>query len=108
MWYAVSLLFKSTHTSRPELDFLWEESIVLVNADSEEEASKEAIKIGKEAEQEFTVLDDVVKKDTVKWTFEQIERVYLIQDENLKNGIELFSRFLRDSEVKSILTPFED
>lgn len=48
------------------------------------------------------------KSDTFRWVFVRYERVYQIEDESLKTGTELFSRFLRDSEVKSLLTPFED
>ncbi len=101
--YSVSLLFKSEHAKKPDTDPLWEERIVLVKANSEEDAKRDGLRIGKQAEHEYAVIGD-----TVRWTFVQNERVYQIEDENLKNGTELFSRFLRDSEVKSILTPFED
>ncbi len=109
-WYSVSLLFKSTHLNEPEVSPLWEESIILIKANSEEEARRESIRIGKEAEHEYSVLYDQKEKlrGTVKWTFEQIESIYQVEKENLAHGTELFSRFLRDSEVKSILTPFED
>jgi hypothetical protein len=75
----------------------------LIEANSEEDAKHEGLRIGKQAEHEYAVIGD-----TVKWTFIQNERVYQIEDEKLKNGKELFLKFLHDSEVKSILTPFED
>ena len=50
----------------------------------------------------------MLENGVVSWTFETIERVYLIEDEELHNGSEVFSRFLRDAEVKSLLTPFSD
>jgi hypothetical protein len=39
--------------------------------------------------------------------FDRVERIYAIEPESLADGTELFSRFLRDSEVASLLTPFE-
>ena len=38
----------------------------------------------------------------------KVERVFEIGDEPVGSGREVFSRFLRASEVKSLLTPFED
>jgi hypothetical protein len=42
----------------------------------------------------------------VTWIFERIERVYAIGEPRLQSGMGVFSRFLRDSEVQSLLTPF--
>jgi len=44
----------------------------------------------------------------VTWVFERVDRVYGIDRELLADGTEWFSRFLRDSEVTSLLTPFDD
>jgi hypothetical protein len=108
--YSVSLLLKSVHSTKPDASPLWEERIVLVKASSEDDAKNEGLRIGKNAEHEYPVVDNENKSasDTVRWIFVQIERVYQIENEGLKNGTELFSRYLRDSEVKSLLTPFED
>jgi hypothetical protein len=75
-----------------------------VEAISEEEAIRKAEKFGKNYEESY----EAQKGDIVSWKFMQVESVCLIDDEKLQDGTELFSRFLRDSEVKSILTPFED
>jgi hypothetical protein len=48
------------------------------------------------------------QNDLIIWTFEGVERVYAIEKDHLSSGVELFSRFLRDSEVTSMRTPFED
>ena len=49
----------------------------------------------------------VSNSSKVIWKFYKIERVFAI-GECIEDGVELFSRFLRESEVESILTPFED
>lgn len=82
---------------------LWEERIVLVFAIDENEAKQKATALATEYESEYTVLGGA----KVKWKFHQIERVFSI-DDDLKDGAELFSRFLRNDEAKSILTPFDD
>ena len=46
--------------------------------------------------------------DLVKWKFVRVERIFEIDDEKLKDGTEVFSRFLRASEVESMLTSFDD
>ena len=109
-WYSVSLLFKATHLTRPQIDPLWEERILLIQANTEDEAKREAMRIGKEDEPEYSVVDGQPgeAEGKVKWTFEQIESVCEIETDSLANGTQLFWRFLRDSEVKSILTPFPD
>lgn len=39
------------------------------------------------------------------WSFDRVERVVLV-DAEIGHGTELFSRVLRDSEVMSMLQPF--
>ena len=101
MYYSVNLMYKSESTdSGPPL---WEERIILVSAIDEIEAEEKAKKNAVEYECEYTASDSV----KVAWKFYQVERVCLIED-NIEDGVELFSRFLRQSEAESILTPFED
>ncbi|OPY92664.1 MAG: hypothetical protein A4E73_00892 [Syntrophaceae bacterium PtaU1.Bin231] len=111
-YYSVNLLLKSEHLREPAVNPLWEERIVLVEAASERDAVREGMRIGKEAEDEYTVSyggdeEGEEGQDTLRWTFVQIERVCEISNGEIKNGTELFSRFLRESEIRSILSPFE-
>lgn len=101
MNYAVSLMYKSERSD--SVAPLWEERIILVSALDAEEAELKAIEYSRAEEAEYSVEDSA----TVIWKFVQVERVYEITD-TLTDGAELFSRFLRDSEAKSILIPFED
>jgi hypothetical protein len=103
MWYAANLLFKRTRASSPGGELLWEESIRLVKAESEEEAQMLAQQLGQSERVSYETSDGVVV-----WTFDRVERIYAIESESLVSGTELFSRFLRDSEVASLLTPFDD
>jgi len=104
MWYAASLLFESVHNSRSQPDALWEEKIVLLQAGSEEEARRQANQLGKEEEHAYTAAEG----DHVQWTYRRIERLCAIDATTLQAGTELFSRFLRASEVTSLLTPFKN
>jgi hypothetical protein len=102
MWFAVNLLFESIHPDHPENEFLWEERIILVRADTEEQARREGERLGKCEEQEYTAATG----DLVRWVFRQVESVRAI--ETLDHGTELFSRFLSRQEVESLLSPFKE
>ena len=104
MWYSASLFFKSRHPDSPENDFLWENSVILIAAESVQEAAAIATRHGQTAQHEYVS----VLHERVEWTFERLEKVYEIDSENLASGVEVFSRFLRESEVESLFTPFED
>src|SRR2546429_32691 len=105
MWYGVNLLFKSVHNQTPsDNEPLWEESVCLVEAASEEEAHQSGERLGRSKEHEYISATG----DLVKWRFEKVESVYGILDDAISSGTEVFSRFLRESEVASILTPFKD
>ncbi len=83
---------------------LWEEQLILITANDEEIARRKAAEIGNARNQEYVAANGVV----VKWVFDRIERVHIIEAMELTEGTEVFSRFLRESEVKSLLTPFEN
>lgn len=103
MWYAVNILYRSEHIPTEATPTIWQESILLIQASGEEEARSEGERLGRSGTHTYEVEDGIVI-----WSFEQIERVYAIDEEELRSGTEVFSRFLRDSEVKSLLTRFND
>jgi Domain of unknown function (DUF4288) len=106
MWYAVGLLFKGVHVIEPPMTGIWEEVIILVDADDERGATESGQRMAKSKEHEYYV--DAPAKHLLQWVFMQVERVHAIDEPILRSGTELFSRFLRQSEVESLLTPFED
>lgn len=103
-WYCASLLFKANYSddnmnSCP----LWEECMVAIFAESDTDATQQANELGKSKEHSYSS-----NGVNIVWKFVQIERIYQIENQEIEHGTELFSRFLRDSEARSILTPFED
>src|SRR5437879_3684838 len=104
MWFAVNLLFESVHFPRADDQPLWEERLVLIQAPNESEAEQKGARLGKDEEHEY----ESATGDHVRWAFRRVERVYPIEAETLGDGTELFARFLRCSEVVSLLTPFAD
>ena len=103
MWFAANLLFKSTHVPTEAKPTIWEESVRLIQATTEAEALERAERLGRSGTHSYQVEDGLVI-----WHFERDERVYAIDDEELHRGSEVFSRFLRDSEVRSLLKPFDN
>jgi hypothetical protein len=101
MQYSASLLYRGYRSDGQTP--LWEESIILVNAIDEDEATAKVKAFAKEKETSYENENGI----TIDWKFEQIERLCEITDP-LEDNCELFSRFLRNSEVESLLTPFDD
>jgi hypothetical protein len=107
-WFSASLLFRAIHNGIPTDADLWEERIVVVNAKTKQDATNECSRIAQYEEHEYLVGSDKFKADkSVRWSFAQIERLCEIEGDVLSNGLEVFTRYLRNSEVKSILTPFD-
>jgi len=104
MWYGVSMLIKGECETRREEDLLWGERIVLIHESSEEEAISTATRIGKESECDY----ETAEGELIHWRFHSIESACQIDGNVMGNGVEVFSRFLRDSEAKSLLQPFPD
>ena len=104
MWFSAAILLRSEAADRLPTDSLWEESVVLVKADTEDDALMIATAIGRSQELSYTVEGGT----ELRWRFDRVVSVYMIESEDLQSGTELFSRFIRASEVESLLTPFED
>ncbi len=104
MLFGASLFFKSEHKDSSNSEPLWEESIILIEAEDDQAAQVHAENFGKQRQIGY----ESANGDFVSWTFMMVERIVPIEDQTVRSGSELFSRYLRDAEVKSILTPFED
>lgn len=103
MKYSVSILLHTSPVDAPDAHQLWEERILLIFADDEEEANQKAEAIARKHEFNY----ENVEGNMLTVKFECIERTCLIDDE-LVDGCEIFSRFLRDSEARSLLEPFDE
>jgi hypothetical protein len=104
MWYCASIFFISERDANPGLGSLWEERLVLVDALDEITAKETATSLGQEFRAPYKNQEGI----SVSWRFVKVERLYAITDDQLKTGTELFSRFLRDTEAKSLMLPFGD
>jgi len=103
MWFTANILMECL-SSDPTAKPFWEESIILIQAADEDEARKKGEETGKKAEHEY----DAISGDHIKWVFDRVADIYELVPNKLEEGTEVFSRFLRDSEVKSLSRPFED
>jgi hypothetical protein len=103
MWYVANILLKSLNSEASNDDGIWEERFVLFEASNETEAAEKATSFG-ESEQ-HSYLNDA--GETISWKFDSIERIEHLDASKFEDKLELFSRFLRKSEVESLKKKFE-
>ncbi|GAB7126061.1 DUF4288 domain-containing protein [Amantichitinum ursilacus] len=104
MIYMASLFFRSeVQSSLGELlESFWEESFVLVTADSEESAALKADIVGHGR----SGIVYPTERGELTWVYVRAERIVQV-DEPFFDGQEIFSRYLRAAEARSILMPFD-
>lgn len=103
-WFSASLFFRAMHSNESIKSDIWDERIILISASSINEATERVNTYAEESEVAYQVTDT----DSLCWSFVRVERIFEIQSDKLESGTEIFSRFLRSSEVESISQPFED
>jgi hypothetical protein len=91
-WYAAELTFRGTVLDDPKDEPLYETSIRLVQADSDDEAKTKAAALGNEGAHEYLNPDG----ERVAWHFLKVGDVQEIEDQTLAHGAELFSRISRE------------
>ncbi len=100
--YSVAIMFRSAHSSkRPGL---WECVVLLIEATCDDEARSKAEALAGKYETEFDTADG----DRVRWRYEGIQKIELIDYGDSRNGTELYSLHLTEAEAKSILSPISD
>lgn len=102
MDYSVALVLRGKHESGRAA--LWEFVVLLVEASEEDEARAKAEQLAARYETDFRTVDG----DTVSWRLEAVQKVALIDYGADRNGTELYSTFLTDSEARSILEPMAE
>jgi hypothetical protein len=100
-WYAVKLLYECIITGTPNPETIdenytnthktYEESIMLVKAQSFDHAYSIAEKKAKGEEIDYVNQYD----ELVEWKFVEVLDCFILIDEKLQSGTELYSRFLR-------------
>lgn len=109
--YAVKLLFESVHSGGPNPskidehyeenhDTLFEESIILVKANSLEEAHKLGEKLAIQSELTY----DNVYEEQVTWKFRKVLHVFELDDKPFETGKELYARFLHVKKNETVDT----
>lgn len=102
-WYGASAFFEAQHVPPSSVPTLWEEKIFLVQAHSTEEA----VELAREVSMRNEVSYEAADGSMAHWKFSKIERINELDFETVASGAEVFSRFLRASEVESLSTPFD-
>ncbi|HPA16326.1 MAG TPA: DUF4288 domain-containing protein [Verrucomicrobiae bacterium] len=103
MWFSVAILVKAVVEGASQCP-IWDESIYMVDATSEQDAYRIALEIGKDSEHEY--IGGTGKR--VAWTFDSIEKIYPIESHELKSGVRIFNRGLKEADVLSMRIPFPD
>ena len=99
MWFGASLLYRSSEPLTEYGTHLFEERIVILAAHDETEARKKANDRGALGEEQYINMEGAL----VAWTFERTLEVKAILEDELGDGVEVFQRFLREDEVRSLL-----
>lgn len=103
MWYCASILNVAEQDGKHLPDALWEEQFILIEAPDQQSAYREAFAIANRPRAPYKNKEG----RSIHWRFVKVERVYEILDGTPLSGTEVFSRFLRDSEAKSLMVPFD-
>jgi ribosomal protein L22 len=85
------------------LDDWFEESIVLLQANEEEEAWQKAETLGKQLAAEY----QREAERSTRWEFVGVLKVYEVLEETLQDGTELFARFLTAKEARKLLGAYQ-
>ncbi|MDI2032861.1 DUF4288 domain-containing protein [Saccharopolyspora sp. TS4A08] len=100
--YVAVLLLESESEGQPPL---YEESFVLLTAESAEEAAEKAQECGKQQESSY----EDENHRPVTWKLKQVVEVKPLEDATFDDGSELYSRFFRNHDAyRSLDTLTED
>jgi hypothetical protein len=103
MWFCVSALSISEHNPPvPPEQRVWEEHLFLLKANDAAHAKSRAEELARRLECSF----EAANKSKVTWKFKRISKVHQLEGEPT-DGAEVFSRFLKDSEARSLESPIE-
>jgi hypothetical protein len=102
MWFGASILMRGESEQQPAEDWIWEDSIVLFDADSAEHATELAVRYGRSHEASYIA----VSGDEIRWVFDRVYSVFEI-DETPASGTEVYSRFLSAATAASLFVPFD-
>lgn len=103
-FYIAVLVYESS-SDAAGYEPLYEESFMVLSADSDEKAREKALK---QANEPYSYKNQY--GDTVTWLFKQLVDVKQLFNDNIKDGTEIYSRYFRNYEAYNLafLVPFSD
>jgi hypothetical protein len=104
MWFTINLVFEGVHVGRAAKESVWEERLLLVWADNEDQAQQLGEARGRTDEHEYVS----AAGERIHWQYRHVERVFPVEAATLESGATMFSRFFRPAEIRSLLTPSQD
>ncbi len=94
MWYSVEALFQCDDTNEKSKEVLYEKSIFLIKVENEQYVREKAERIAQAFEVDYKNVDN----DKVKWEFVKILDIQDICEDELYDGVEVFSKLQWDAE----------
>jgi hypothetical protein len=99
MWYSVEALFRCDVQDESD-DVLYDKRIFLINVNgNKSEASKKAKKLALSSENAYENFEG----GDVSWHLVKVLEVQNLSEEELYDGVEVFSRLMWESEAQKIL-----
>jgi hypothetical protein len=95
VWFAARLLFVSQIEGE---ETLFEETMVLLRAQTEAAAIKRAIKLGEAETHSYQNGDN----ETVSWVFSQVLDLIQLDTPSIEDGTEVYHHFLTAAEVDQV------
>jgi hypothetical protein len=102
-WYAVRFLLESLHPGEAEAPRFFEERILVVRADDEDEAREKAVAHARSQEDEY----ENALGNTVKVVFREVLDVQDILGDDITDLTEVYYHFLNADEVDQIRKSLE-
>ncbi|MCI2421622.1 DUF4288 domain-containing protein [Saccharopolyspora sp. K220] len=102
-YYVAVLLLEATSDAAAHQP-LYEESFVLLKAESEEEAKEKAAEHGKQQETSY----QNENHELITWKLKQIIEVKPLEDATFDDGTELYSRFFRNYSAYNSFEPLTE
>lgn len=93
-WYSAVALFKAVHIGKARKRNLWERTVFLLRAPNAEEAVAVADRMAREQECEYVAAGG----DTVHWTYQKLEGVLELLDDEMKAGTEVYWQLFERSD----------
>jgi len=102
-WFAVRVLLESQHPEEPDVESLFEDRIVLVRADDEDEARRRGEDYGKGEECEYKNTYDKI----VRELFREVLDVVDVMADQIGDLTEVYHHYLTPKELKHVRRALE-